>query len=185
MRTLPVPPAVAAPAPLPRPGTSLGPSRHLHPALPSEELAVGILVGSGVRISELSGLSLLAADGLSDLMLDSLSRGRAELRENLSLGQDGLHLYPQPVGSPRGTAPSACDTSPTAPPAQRAMVGGTGGEQARACLDELFAGRRWSRSILVMKVERPNTRRPWTLTNAPLDTVESPSWSQRAIGPFR
>jgi integrase len=37
-------------------------------------------VGSGVRASELCGLALLAPDGLSDLDLDSLERGRVELR---------------------------------------------------------------------------------------------------------
>ncbi len=45
-----------------------------------EELIIRMLVGSGVRAAELCGLAVRAPDGLSDLMLDSLDRGRVELR---------------------------------------------------------------------------------------------------------
>jgi site-specific recombinase XerD len=54
-----------------------------------ETLAIRILVGSGVRISELSGLAVRGPDGLSDLMLDSLERGRAELRVRWDAGAKG------------------------------------------------------------------------------------------------
>ncbi len=47
---------------------------------PEETLAVRVLVGSGLRISEHSGLAVRGPDGLSDVMLDLLERGRAELR---------------------------------------------------------------------------------------------------------
>jgi hypothetical protein len=40
----------------------------------------GPVVGSGVRESEVCGLAVRGPDGLSDLMLDSLTRGRVELR---------------------------------------------------------------------------------------------------------
>ena len=50
------------------------------PKLPQEELVVRILVGSGVRASEVCGLALEGPDGLSDLVIDSLTRGRVELR---------------------------------------------------------------------------------------------------------
>jgi integrase len=49
-----------------------------NPGLPQEALAVRILVGSGVRASELCGLALVGPDRLPDLMTDSLSRGRVE-----------------------------------------------------------------------------------------------------------
>ncbi len=52
-------------------------------AVPQEEMAVRILVGSGVRVTELCGLATEAPDGLPDLMLDSLGRGRVELRGRL------------------------------------------------------------------------------------------------------
>jgi len=45
-----------------------------------EELIVQMLVGSGVRAAELCGLAVRGPDGLPDLMLDSLDRGRVELR---------------------------------------------------------------------------------------------------------
>jgi hypothetical protein len=46
--------------------------------MPQEELAVRILLGSGIRKSELCGLALVGPDGMSDLMLDSMVRGRVE-----------------------------------------------------------------------------------------------------------
>ena len=62
------------------------------PRLPQEELAVRILVGSGVRASELCGLAVRAPDGLADLMLDSLVRGRVELRVRWDGGAKGMNL---------------------------------------------------------------------------------------------
>ncbi|HEX6350822.1 MAG TPA: tyrosine-type recombinase/integrase, partial [Candidatus Dormibacteraeota bacterium] len=60
-----------------------------NPAYPQEELAVRILVGSGVRASELCGLAAVGPDGLPDLMLDSLERNRAELRVRWEAGAKG------------------------------------------------------------------------------------------------
>ncbi len=51
-----------------------------NPRVPQEDVVVRLLVGSGVRVSEACGLSLVGPDGLSDLMLDSMQRGRIELR---------------------------------------------------------------------------------------------------------
>jgi len=56
---------------------------------PSEELAVKVMIGSGVRISELCGLAQRGPDGLPDLMLDSLDRGHAELRVRSDGGAKG------------------------------------------------------------------------------------------------
>lgn len=62
-----------------------------------ETLAVRILVGSGVRISELSGLAVRGPDGLPDLMLDSLERGRAELRIRWDAGAKGRKARRVPI----------------------------------------------------------------------------------------
>ena len=64
---------------------------------PSEDLAVRILVGSGLRMSELCGLALRAPDGLSDLMIDSLDRGHAELRIRADAGAKGHRARPVPI----------------------------------------------------------------------------------------
>ncbi|TMB88197.1 MAG: hypothetical protein E6J45_11630 [Chloroflexi bacterium] len=64
---------------------------------PEETLAVRILVGSGVRISELSGLAVRGPDGLPDLMLDSLERGRAELRVRWDAGAKGRKARRVPI----------------------------------------------------------------------------------------
>ncbi|HEY4025479.1 MAG TPA: tyrosine-type recombinase/integrase [Candidatus Dormibacteraeota bacterium] len=66
---------------------------------PSEELAVKIMVGSGVRMSELCGLALKGPDGLPDLMLDSLDRGRAELRVRSDGGAKGAKTKRVPITS--------------------------------------------------------------------------------------
>jgi len=58
--------------------------------LPREEVAVRIRVGSEVRASELCGLAVRAPDGLADLMLDSLVRGRVELRVRWDAGAKGM-----------------------------------------------------------------------------------------------
>jgi hypothetical protein len=60
-----------------------------NPKLPQEELAVRILVGAGLRESELCGLALVGSDGLPDLMLDSVQRGRVELRVRWDAGAKG------------------------------------------------------------------------------------------------
>ena len=64
---------------------------------PVEELMVKILVGSGVRMSELCGLSIKAPDGLSDLMIDSLDRGYAELRIRWDAGAKGRRSRRVPI----------------------------------------------------------------------------------------
>src|SRR5260370_38369195 len=48
--------------------------------VPTEDLVVRILVGSGLRRAEICGLAVSGPDGLSDVMTDSLGRGRVELR---------------------------------------------------------------------------------------------------------
>jgi integrase len=64
---------------------------------PEEALAARLLVGSGVRISELAGLAVRAPDGLGDLMLDSLERGRAELRVRWDAGAKGRRARRVPI----------------------------------------------------------------------------------------
>src|SRR5437763_15374957 len=44
------------------------------------DVVVRLLVGSGIRRAEACGLALSAPDRLSDLMVDSMRRGRVELR---------------------------------------------------------------------------------------------------------
>jgi hypothetical protein len=56
---------------------------------PREDIAVRILAGSGVRCTELTGLALVGPDGLPDLMLDSMDRGRVELRVRWDGGAKG------------------------------------------------------------------------------------------------
>ena len=65
--------------------------------IPTQELSVRILVGSGLRVSELVGLCALAPDGLSDLMLDSMDRGRAELRVRGAAGAKGRKSRRVPI----------------------------------------------------------------------------------------
>ena len=64
---------------------------------PQEDLTVRILVGSGVRESEVCGLAIHGPDGLSDLMLDSLTRGRVELRVRWDAGAKGKKSRRVPV----------------------------------------------------------------------------------------
>ena len=68
-----------------------------NPRLPQEELAVRILVGSGIRASELCGLAVAGPDGLPDLMLDSLRRGRVELRVRWNAGAKGRRTRRVPI----------------------------------------------------------------------------------------
>jgi integrase len=65
--------------------------------LPQEELAVRLLIGSGIRASELCGLAREGPDGLSDLMLDSLTRGRVELRVRWDAGAKGRRSRRVPI----------------------------------------------------------------------------------------
>jgi integrase len=64
---------------------------------PQEELIVRILVGSGVRAAELCGLAVRGPDGLPDLMLDSLERGRVELRVRWDAGAKGKKSRRVPI----------------------------------------------------------------------------------------
>src|SRR5260370_25551330 len=62
-----------------------------------EELIIRMLVGSGGRAAELCGLAVRAPDGLSDLMLDSLDRGRVELRVRWDAGAKGKKSRRVPI----------------------------------------------------------------------------------------
>ena len=64
---------------------------------PQEELIVRMLVGSGVRAAELCGLAVRGPDGLPDLMLDSLDRGRVELRVRWDAGAKGKKSRRVPI----------------------------------------------------------------------------------------
>lgn len=64
---------------------------------PVEEVAVRILVGSGVRASELCGLAVVGPDGLSDVMTDSLARGRVELRVRWDGGAKSIKSRRVPI----------------------------------------------------------------------------------------
>lgn len=64
---------------------------------PEEALVIRILVGSGLRISEVGGLAVVAPDGLSDLVLDSMERGRAELRVRWDAGAKGRKSRRVPI----------------------------------------------------------------------------------------
>lgn len=65
-------------------------------ASPTEELAIRLLIGTGVRLSEAVGACLRGPDGLPDLETDNLGRGCATLA---SAGT------PAPRGSRRGEHP--------------------------------------------------------------------------------
>jgi integrase len=67
------------------------------PERPQEELIVRMLVGSGVRAAELCGLAVRGPDGLPDLMLDSLDRGRVELRVRWDAGAKGKKSRRVPI----------------------------------------------------------------------------------------
>jgi site-specific recombinase XerD len=57
--------------------------------VPTEDLMVRLLVGSGIRRAEVCGLAVSAPDGLPDLMVDSMQRGRVELRVRWDGGAKG------------------------------------------------------------------------------------------------
>jgi integrase len=68
-----------------------------NPRLPQEDLVVRLLVGSGLRVSEACGLSLVGPDGMSDLMLDSMQRNRVELRVRWDSGAKGKKSRRVPI----------------------------------------------------------------------------------------
>ena len=68
-----------------------------NPAIPTEEMVVRILVGSGLRRAELCGLAIFGPDGLSDVMTDSLGSGRVELRVRWNAGAKGRKSRRVPI----------------------------------------------------------------------------------------
>jgi integrase len=67
------------------------------PEVPTEDLIVRLLVGSGIRRAEVCGLAVTAPDGLPDLMADSLQRGRVELRVRWDGGAKGRKSRRVPI----------------------------------------------------------------------------------------
>jgi site-specific recombinase XerD len=67
------------------------------PDVPTEDLMVRLLVGSGVRRAEVCGLAVTAPDGLPDLMVDSMQRGRVELRVRWDGGAKGRKSRRVPI----------------------------------------------------------------------------------------
>jgi site-specific recombinase XerD len=67
------------------------------PEVPTEDLTVRVLVGSGIRRAEVCGLSVVAPDGLHDLMTDSFQRGRVELRVRWDGGAKGSKSRRVPI----------------------------------------------------------------------------------------
>ncbi len=65
--------------------------------VPTEDLIVRVLVGSGIRRAEVCGLSVAAPDGLPDLMVDSMRRGRVELRVRWDGGAKGRKSRRVPI----------------------------------------------------------------------------------------
>ncbi len=66
-------------------------------AVPTEDLVIRILVGSGLRREELCGPAVLGPDGLSDVMTDSLGHGRVELRVRWNAGAKGRKTRRVPI----------------------------------------------------------------------------------------
>ena len=67
------------------------------PDVPTEELVVRLLVGSGMRRAEVCGLAVVGPDGLPDVMTDSLRRGRVELRVRWDAGAKGSKSRRVPI----------------------------------------------------------------------------------------
>lgn len=67
------------------------------PDVPTEDLMVRLLVGSGIRRAEVCGLAATASDGLPDLMEDSMQRGRVELRVRWDAGAKGRKSRRVPI----------------------------------------------------------------------------------------
>jgi integrase len=68
-----------------------------NPEVPTEDVLVRLLVGSGIRRAEVCGLAVSAPDGLPDLMVDSLQRGRVELRVRWDGGAKGRKSRRVPI----------------------------------------------------------------------------------------
>jgi site-specific recombinase XerD len=68
-----------------------------NPQVPTEDLMVRLLVGSGIRRAEVCGLAVNGPDGLSDLMVDSMQRGRVELRIRWDGGAKGRKARRVPI----------------------------------------------------------------------------------------
>jgi site-specific recombinase XerD len=68
-----------------------------NPEVPTEDLVVRLLVGSGIRRAEVCGLAVTAPDGLPDLMVDSMQRGRVELRVRWDAGAKGRKSRRVPI----------------------------------------------------------------------------------------
>jgi integrase len=68
-----------------------------NPGAPQEALAVRILVGSGLRASELCGLALTPPDGQSDVVMDCLPGEGAELRVRWDASAEGRKSRQVPV----------------------------------------------------------------------------------------
>ena len=68
-----------------------------NPSVPTEDMVVRILVGSGLRREELCGLAVVGPDGLSDVMTDSLGTGRVELRVRWNAGAKGRKSRRVPI----------------------------------------------------------------------------------------
>jgi site-specific recombinase XerD len=73
-------------------------------AVPTEELVVRLLVGSGLRQAEVCGLAAVGPDGLPDVMTDSLHRGRVELRVRWNAGAKGSKSRRVPITPKLATA---------------------------------------------------------------------------------
>jgi integrase len=67
------------------------------PEVPTEDLTVRLLAGSGIRRAEVCGLAVAAPDGLHDVMSDSFQRGRVELRVRRDGGAKGSKSRRVPI----------------------------------------------------------------------------------------
>jgi integrase len=68
-----------------------------NPEVPTEDLIVRLLVGFGIRRAEVCGPAVNAPDGLPDLMVDSMQRGRVELRVRWDGGAKGRKSRRVPI----------------------------------------------------------------------------------------
>jgi integrase len=74
-----------------------------------EDLMVRLLVGSGIRRAEVCGLSVAAPDGLPDLVVDSMQRGRVELRVRWDAGAKGRKSRRVPITPKLAAALKRCE----------------------------------------------------------------------------
>ncbi len=68
-----------------------------NPEVATEDLIVRVLVGSGIRRAEVCGLAVTAPNWLADLMVDSMLRGRVELRVRWGGGAKGRKSRRVPI----------------------------------------------------------------------------------------